>query len=99
MCEDEQGSAERQTNQVSGRALADSKRTFVIPMRGIMREQDLNGWCGICLDKAGEKEPGYCDPDMEGSNQDDRYDEERTVVKVGKNWGYCSPTCDEMYDK
>jgi len=55
------------------------------------------GWCGVCLEEAQEGEPGHCVAhEMSHNNHDDRDDEERTVVTMGKNWGYCSPSCEKI---
>jgi len=67
------------------------------------------GWCGVCLNQAKPGEEGYCPDNMENNEandnrndeeyiEDEELDKEVTVVKPGKNWGYCSPECDNDYN-
>jgi len=68
-----------------------------------------NGWCGVCLDQAEPGEEGYCPDGMEGNEatnnrgedeevEDEEMDNEVTIAKPGKNWGYCSPECNNDYN-
>merc|ERR1711928_98363 len=68
------------------------------------------GWCGVCLDQAKPGEEGDCPDRMEGNQavedrnseeqyiEDEELDREVTIVKPGKNGGYCSPECDNDYN-
>jgi len=54
------------------------------------------GWCGVCNPSAEPGKPGHCDQFMEGNQAYARDESERTMVKPGENWGYCTPECDEI---
>jgi len=53
-----------------------------------------HGWCGVCKEGANEGEEGYCDKGMKASDAADRDEEERTIVKEGSKWGYCTKECE-----
>jgi len=66
-----------------------------------------HGWCGVCLQSENPGEEGYCNPKMTGNQatqnreyeqyhddiDEEEMEKEATIVKPGKNWGYCSPEC------
>lgn len=62
------------------------------------------GWCGVCIDTAKEGEEGFCPGDMKENqaewdrDDDEVLERERTIVKPGVKWGYCSKECAETHD-
>ena len=58
-----------------------------------------HGWCGTCNPDASEGERGYCPYYPDEEPEDD--EEQNTIVKTSKNWGFCSASCmvDDYYSR